>query len=342
MQKRSATERVLTMKKEGQKRIAAGLLAALLLLGQGTTLAAYENTYQYPRTVTVKGEEKTAYLDQKTRAMFSGKVKNPVAYVVPKGWQQDLETLKSVCVEKYTPEKKKTKNVIFFLHGGGYILGNSNNHRDWAIAQSHALGNGDVYMLDYRYAPDGRYPAALDDAVASYKAILDVGVPAERIILAGDSAGGNLATVLALYCRDHGLPMPAVLVLYSPWEDAGHLPTHDTNATSDVVLGKRNVRMFAAVTQNEDYFRDADLKDPYVSPVYADLKQLPPTLIIGGAQEMFVDDMLLFAGHARESGVKVEVHLFPGMSHDWPLIFPELPEAGKTYDLLDSFVRKHI
>ena len=117
-------------------------------------------------------------------------------------------------MEKYTPEKKKTKNVIFFLHGGGYILGNSNNHRDWAIAQSHALGNGDVYMLDYRYAPDGRYPAALDDAVAAYKAILDAGVPAERIILAGDSAGGNLATVLALYCRDHGLPMPAVLVLY--------------------------------------------------------------------------------------------------------------------------------
>ena len=331
------------MKKEGQKRVAAGFLAALLFLGlgRGMALASYENPYQYPKTIRLRGEEKAAYLDQKTWAMFTGKTRKPDAYTVPKGWQQDLESLKSVRVEKYMPDKKKTKNVLFFLHGGGYILGNSNSHRDWAIAQSHALGNGDVYMLDYRYAPAGRYPAALTDAVAAYRAILASGVPAERIILAGDSAGGNLATVLALYCRDHELPMPAVLVLYSPWEDAGHLPTHDTNAVDDVVLGKRNVRMFAAVTQNEDYFRDANLKDPYVSPVYADLRGLPPTLIIGGAKEMFVDDMLLFAGHARQAGVKVDLHLFPGMSHDWPLIFPELPEAKKTYELLDAFVGKH-
>lgn len=330
------------MKKINKVLLLGASLFSVFVFNQGPVSGTYINPYQYPKTINTAVVNEADYMDQKTKTMFIGSKKPEAPYVAPKGWTQDLDSMKSVRLEKYTPDQKGTDRVLLFLHGGGYIAGNSTNQRDWAIAQGHALGQGDVYMLDYRYSPEALYPTALDEAAAAYKAILAAGVPADKIVLAGDSAGGNLAAALSLYCRDHNLPMPGLLVLYSPWEDAGDLPTHEMNAERDVVLGKRNPSMFTAVTNNNDYFRNADLKAPYVSPVYADLKGLPPTLIIGGGHEMFLDDILLFAGHARSAGVDVETHIFPGLSHDWPLIFPEIPEAADAYALLSSFADQHM
>lgn len=321
----------------------AGLTVGTLFAGPGRTEAAYVNPYQFPAAVQVADRaEKLRYVAQKTENMFKGTPQAEPVYTVPKGWKEDRTSLKGVRVEKYLPGQKGTDRVLFFLHGGGYIRGLSNSYRDWAIAQSRAIGQGDVYVLDYRISPDAVYPEALKEAAAAYKKILASGVPAEKIVLAGDSAGGNLATVLTLYARDHQLPLPGILVLYSPWEDAGHLPTHDLNVKKDAVLGENNPAMLKAVTHNEDYFRTADLKDPYVSPVYADLKGMPPTLIIGGDREMFVDDMVLYAQHARTAGSTAELHLFPDMSHDWPFIFPELPEARETYRLMAAFAKKYM
>lgn len=99
--------------------------------------------------------------------------------------------------------------------------------------------------------------------------------------------------------------------------------------------------MYSAVMNNNYYFRDADLKDPYVSPVYADFTGLPPMLIIAGGQELFVDDCRLLEQRGKEAGVTVETHLYPGMSHDWPLLFPELPESRDTYSVLAEFVSAH-
>lgn len=331
------------MRKKGYKMLMMGLMAMTLWSGQGLAEAAYVNIYQNPNTIKVTSQAgKLHYMETKTENMFKKTPQAETSYVVPQGWKEDLNSLKHVRVEKYMPEQKGTDRILFFLHGGGYIRGLSNSYRDWDIAQSHAIGQGDVYLLDYRIAPEAAYPDALHEAVAAYKAILDSGVPADRIVLVGDSAGGNLATVLALYARNHQLPMPGILVLYSPWEDAGHLPTHDTNVKKDLVLGENNPAMLKAVTHNQDYFRTADLKDPYVSPVYADLKGLPPTLIIGGNSELFVDDMALYAQHAQDAGNTVEMHLFSNMSHDWPFIFPELPDAKDAYTLLASFAEKYM
>lgn len=321
--------------------LSACVLGALVL-GQCMAGAAYENPYQYPKAIDTATVNEAAYMDNKTKNLFTGPRRPAPPYVVPKGWKQDLTSMKSVRVEKYTPDRKGTDRILFYLHGGGYFEGLGGNHRDWAMALSHALGQGDVYLLDYRLSSEALYPAALDDAEAAYKAILASGVPADRIILGGDSTGGNLATALALYCRDNKLPIPGLLVLYSPWEDAEKLPTHVTKVREDIVLGERNPNMLHAVTESQEYFGKTSLEDPYVSPVYADLKGLPPTLIIGGGSEMFLDDMLLFAGHAQSDGVAVETHLFPGLSHDWPLTFPEIPEAKDAFSILSSFADKYM
>ena len=311
-----------------------------LALSVNLAQAAYQNPYTTTPTIQLSQTEKTAYMDQKTKALFSSKTApKQEAYVAPKGWQQDLDGWKAMKLEKYTADHKKNDKVILQLHGGGYVLGNSDRHRDWAIARAEAIGSGEVYMLNYRYYPEAKYPAALEDAAAAYQELLRSGIPAKNIVVMGDSAGGNLALALGLYLRDHKVEEPSALVLYSPWGDAGTLPSHVLNQEKDVILGERNQFMDAAVMENKSYFQDANLKDPYVSPVYGDFHGIPPMLIIAGNDELFVDDCLLLERRAKEAGVKVETHLFPGMSHDWVMIFPELSESKDTYPILTKFVK---
>ena len=321
------------------KRLCITVMA--LAMGTNAAHAAYHNPFPTTPVIQLSETEKAAYIDQKTQTLFSA-AESPkeLHYIVPKRWQQDLHAWKQVKLEKYTSFHKKTDKVVLQLHGGGYIQGNHNLHRDWAIARAEAMGSGTVYMLNYRFYPDAKYPAALEDAVAAYQAMLRSGIPAKDIVVMGDSAGGNLALALALYLRDHNLAEPGCLALYSPWGDVGHLPSHDMNQEKDMILGLRNPVMNAAVRNNHSYFQDTDIKAPYVSPVYADFTGLPPILMIAGEKELFIDDCRLLEQRGREAGVPVETHVYPGMSHDWPILFPELPESRDTYDVLAKFIKK--
>ena len=322
----------------GLKVLCGAVLA--LALGANLVQAAYQNPYTTTPAIQLSQTEKAAYLDRKTKALFSSKAApRQEPYVAPEGWQQDPEGWKALKLEKYTADHKKNDKVVLQLHGGGYVLGNNDRHRDWAIARAGAMGSGEVYMLNYRFYPEARHPAALEDAVTAYQELLGSGIPAENIVVIGDSAGGNLALALGLYLRDHHLAEPSALVLYSPWGDAGTLPSHVLNQKKDVVLGERNKFMDAAVMENKSYFQDADLKDPYVSPVYGDFHGLPPMLIFAGDDELFLDDTLLLEQRAREAGVPVETHLALGMSHDWVLMFPELSDSKDTYPILARFVK---
>lgn len=333
------------MKKFLMKRIAAGLLCSGLLVwgaGEGTAYGAYVNPFTATPAIDLSAAETAAYLEQKTREMFSGApVRKEEPYVAPAGWRQDFTSLKGVRLEKYTSRQRSTDKVILQLHGGGYIQGNHNRHRDWAIARSEAIGHADVYMLNYRFYPEAKYPAALDDAVAAYQELRRQGISANNIIVMGDSAGGNLALALTLYLRDQKIPQPGSLVLYSPWGDAGQLPSRAIYREKDVILGERNTAMYSVVMNNAYYFAGSDLRAPYISPVYGDFTGLPPMLIIAGARELFVDDCCLLAQRGKEAGVEVELHLYPGMSHDWPLLFPELSESKDTYAVLAKFIRAH-
>ncbi len=339
------------MDKKLRKRIAtmvncgAGLLCSGLLVwgaGAGTAYGAYVNPFTTTPAINLSPAETAAYLEQKTREMFSGAPVRPEdPYVAPTGWRQDVTSLKHVRLEKYTSRKRSTDKVILQLHGGGYIQGNHNRHRDWAIARAEAIGHADVYMLNYRFYPEAKYPAALEDAAAAYQELRRQGISADDIVVMGDSAGGNLALALTLYLRDRKIPQPGSLVLYSPWGDAGQLPSRDIYREKDVILGERNTAMYSAVMNNAYYFAGSDLRAPYISPVYGDFAGLPPMLIIAGAQELFVDDCCLLAQRGKEAGVEVELHLYPGMSHDWPLLFPELPESKDTYAVLAKFIEAH-
>lgn len=333
------------MKKFLMKRIAAGLLCGGLLvwgIGEGTAYGSYVNPFTATPAINFSAAETAAYLERTTRAMFSGApVRKEEPYVAPAGWRPDLTSLKGVRLEKYTSRQRSTDKVILQLHGGGYIQGNHNRHRDWAIARSEAIGHADVYMLNYRFYPEAKYPAALDDAVAAYQELRRQGIAANNIIVMGDSAGGNLALALTLYLRDQKIPQPGSLVLYSPWGDAGQLPSRAIYREKDVILGERNTAMYSVVMNNAYYFAGSDLRAPYISPVYGDFNGLPPMLIIAGAQELFVDDCCLLAQRGKEAGVEVELHLYPGMSHDWPLLFPELSESKDTYAALAKFIESH-
>lgn len=241
-------------------------------------------------------------------------------------------------VEKYTHAQKASDRVVLFLHGGGYAIGLNNLYRDWSVHLAEVAGNATLLSVNYRYAPNDIFPAALYDTVNAYKELLRLGYDHKKMVVMGDSAGGNLAAALALYLRDHDIPMPKLMVLISPWTYAGmELPCREYNYHKDMMLGFKNKRL-GGVLRNPEYFRGADVKNPYVSPVYGDLSGMPATLITAGGNDLLLDDTVLYAAKARLSGVKIQETIYPGMSHDWTLFYPELKESRAMFKELKSFI----
>jgi acetyl esterase/lipase len=184
-------------------------------------------------------------------------------------------------------------------------------------------------------APEHRFPAAVDDAVASYRWLLDQGVPSRAMVIAGDSAGGGLALGTTLALRDKAVPLPAAIVCMSPVTD--HLKTGasmDTKAALDPMVQRKTS------TENSKRYigPDGDPRAPYASPLYADLGGLPPTLILVGTSEVLLDDSTRFAERARAAGQPVEIEVWEEMIHIWPF-FADLPEAAKAVERMGAFMR---
>ena len=164
----------------------------------------------------------------------------------------------------------------------------SNNHRILGLRQATLADAGEVYFVNYRLAPAHVYPAALEDAVAVYKELLNRGIKGENIILTGDSAGGNLAVELALYLKENKLPQPGVIALASPWTTFEHKKgtSRYYNDEKDVILGKGTPLNIPV--KDAKYKGKLSRKDPRLSPIYADLSGLPPMLIQAGGNELFL------------------------------------------------------
>jgi acetyl esterase/lipase len=191
------------------------------------------------------------------------------------------------------------------------------------MAARLARAAGAVAVLpEYRLAPEHPFPAAFDDAIAAYRALLDeAGGDASRIVLGGDSAGGGLAVAMSVALRDAGEHLPRALVLLSPWLDLTCTsPSWDSRFEGDPVLD-HSLRDAA-----ERYLDGADARDPLCSPLFADLSGLPPTLVLVGTHEILYDDSVSFAESASEQGVDVELEIGHELIHVWP-IFPITPEA---------------
>lgn len=177
-----------------------------------------------------------------------------------------------------TAERLLTENreVVLQLHGGGYIGKIRNAYRDFAVLYAKMSGKRAVLSVDYRVAPENPYPAALEDACAAYEWLLEMGCASDKIIIAGDSAGGGLALALCLYLKDKKKPLPKKLVLMSPWTDlAATGDSYETNFEKDPLFGNTTDSMI----YNNAYYGDNDPKLPYISPLYGDYEGLPPMQI---------------------------------------------------------------
>jgi len=235
------------------------------------------------------------------------------------------------------PPGARTDAAVLYLHGGGYVIGSPRSHRHLAAAIARAAGTA-ALIVDYRLAPEHPFPAGLDDAVAGYQWLLGQGLAPGRVVVAGDSAGGGLTVATLLALRDRGLPQPAAGVCISPWVDltcSG--ATYATKAAVDPIVTRESVAMMA-----QAYAGGGDPKAPLLSPLYADLRGLPPLLVQVGSDEVLLDDALGLGERARAAGVDVTVEEWPAMIHVWHWFLPMLAEAERAVGVIGNFVRTRL
>ncbi len=220
---------------------------------------------------------------------------------------------------------KGLRPTLLYMHGGGYFVGSSKAYR--GLAANLALAaNLRVGVLDYRLAPEAPYPAAPDDALAAYRALLETGLPAEKIAIGGDSAGGNLALVTLLNIADKNLAMPAAGVLLSPWSDlTGSGDSLRDNAKTEAMLPSERLAEAAIF-----YAGQAPLDDWRLSPLFGDLANLPPLLIHASSHEILRDDARRVANRSRAAGVRVDYREWPHAPHVFHAFADLLPEGREA------------
>lgn len=224
--------------------------------------------------------------------------------------------------------------VVLFLHGGGYCSGSTHVYADFMARLSHACGTR-VLGIDYRLAPEHRFPAAVDDTLTAYRWLVRRCDPA-RITLAGDSAGGGLTLATLLALRDAARPLPARAVCVSPWTDLeGSGPSVRTRADIDPWLSSERI-----ATSASRYVEGEDIRNPLAAPLHGDPSGLPPLLILVGDAETLLDDSTRFAAKARAAGVDVTLEIWDDMIHVWPFFAGLLPEGMRAFERIGRFVRE--
>lgn len=231
-------------------------------------------------------------------------------------------------------ESKKSDHILY-LHGGGYVSGSPAlyGHITWRLA---AAARAQVVAIAYRLAPENPFPAALDDAAAAWNGLLEEGANPKRCVIMGDSAGGGLALALALKLRDEGTSSPAAIVALSPWTDLAMTGASDQNA-DDPMLNFEDLAPLARI-----YLAGANARDPYASPLFGDLRGLPPTLLHVGSDEILHDDSVRMAERMQEVGCDVSLEIWSRMLHVWHAFAPVMPEARHAIERIGSFVRDRI
>lgn len=228
--------------------------------------------------------------------------------------------------------------VLFFVHGGGYNCGSLFVYRDFMGRLARAAG-GRVFGVEYRLAPENKFPAAVDDAVAAYRWLLESGVDATSIVTVGDSAGGGLNLALLVALRDRQLPLPAGAICISPWVDLEGLgESIRTKAHVDPWIRPERV----SVSTSLYIGRGGDVRHPLAAPLYADLSGLPPLQIIVGSEEVLLDDSTRIAERAREAGVEVDMQIWENMIHVFPFFAGVLDEGQRAMDIMGKFASDRV
>jgi len=245
--------------------------------------------------------------------------------------------LGGVPTAEITIDGMEPRHVVLYFHGGVYALGDAVSAAGLA-SQVGRRTDAKVISVDYRLAPEHPYPAAVDDALAAYQALLRNGTAPSDIAFAGESAGGGLAIATLVNARDHGLPLPAAAFVMSPYADltlAG--TTMDTKRDADPLLSRENLQ-----ARVPDYTSGQDAALGLISPVFADLSGLPPLIIQAGTHEVLLDDAVRLARQAATADVQVTLDITAGVPHVFQAYYPILDEAAAALDRAGQLLSAHL
>jgi monoterpene epsilon-lactone hydrolase len=259
------------------------------------------------------------------------------AQPLPAGVTVTAAALGGVPTAEITVDGIEPRHVVLYFHGGVYVLGDALQAAGLA-AQVARRTQAKVISVDYRLAPEHPYPAAVDDALAAYRALLEDGTAPSDIAFAGESAGGGLAVATLVNARDHGLPQPAAAYLMSPYADltlAG--TTMDTKHDVDPLLSRELLQ-----PRISDYTAGQDAAAGLISPVFADLSGLPPLIIQAGSHEVLLDDAVRLARQAAIADVEVTLDITPGVPHVFQTFYLVLDEAAAALDRAGELLSAHL
>lgn len=276
----------------------------------------------------ILGEHPPADMRAGLEAMSGGFALEPDVRVAP-------TAIGGIAGEWITSPAIRDERVVLYLHGGGYVVGSLSTHRELAARVGRAAG-ARVLTIDYRLAPEHPHPAAVDDAVAAYRALL-ADVRPEHLAVAGDSAGGGLTIATLLALRDLGAPLPSAGVCFSPWVDLEGTGGSMDEITDDPMLNRALIRYFARL-----YLGDGaiDARTPLAAPLHADLRGLPPLLIQASRHEVLRDDAVRIAERARAAGVACDLELTDEVPHVWQIFASILPEGREAIERAGAFLRR--
>lgn len=230
------------------------------------------------------------------------------------------------------PESQDDR-VLLYLHGGGFLFGSIATHRGETSELGRAA-KARTLAINYRLAPEHHFPAPLDDAMNAYMWLLDQGYKGKDIIVAGESAGGSMTAGLLMSIRDNHLPLPSAGVMISPWIDLGQTSeTYITKEGIDPMNSTAGVKYLA-----ETYLNGVSPEVPLASPIYGDLRGLPPLYVMVGEVEVMLSEALTFVSNAALAGIDVRFRSFPGMVHNWPAFHSFLEEGKEAIESAGAFM----
>jgi acetyl esterase/lipase len=233
------------------------------------------------------------------------------------------------------PDGPTSQRVVYYLHGGGYISGSAKSCRPITATLARYL-NARVFGLDYRLAPENRFPAGLEDALAGYRWLVSTGTDPKAIVIAGDSAGGGMTLAVALRLRDAGEALPAGLVCLSPWTDmTSESASLAANSERDSMFVKEDIERYASA-----YLGDQSRRDPLASPLLANLSGLPPVFIQVGRDEILLDDARKLHEKVLAAGGSSKLHIYECVPHGWHYGAPFVPETGQALREVAEFIEQ--
>ena len=277
------------------------------------------------RTIQKRVKEDREYLEQLARLVElpkDVKIERLIVNEIPSAWLTIPESI--------------NENVLLYLHGGGYVTGSITSHQDLVMRISRA-SKMRALIIEYRLAPENPFPAAVEDVLKAYKWLIEKeGINPQTTIIAGDSAGGGLTLATLIKIRDEHLPMPAAGICLSPWTDLAH--------TGNSIISKAQkdpfITVYDLIFDANLYLGDADPQNPLASPLYADLKGLPPLLIQVGTDEILLDDSTRLAERAREAGVNVQLDVWQDMIHVFQAFADWAPEGQEAIEKIGQYIQK--